>query len=54
MEKLEKRKSEEYTKDNMKKFTIYEPYTMEEESAFARVDPIAEDIKGEDQGEEQD
>ena len=54
MEKLESRKSQEYTKDNIRKFTIYEPYTMEEESAFAPVDPISEDIKEVESDEEQD
>jgi len=29
MEKLESKRSEEYSKDN-RKFTIYEPYSMEE------------------------
>ena len=53
MEKLESKRSEEYSKDN-RKFTIYEPYSMEEESAFTPVDPITEDIKEAESDEEQD
>lgn len=42
MEKQEGKKSEEFSKENIRRFKIYEDYSMEEESAYNQIEPISE------------